>query len=243
MSTPRARQPKGIPVGGQFASTAHAEAALTLTSAAQTSSTRPARPYQLEDNDDGTVTYTAGGAEMVLEHRRPATRSEMRRALSCPRSRGRVVDLVAAGGRRTSPADDIYEVNGPENGAPLVIRIRDGFHILDVLSGNVQVEVTGSFDGAPGKTLIGDGVRAGIVVDGDNEHTIVTQGTGSATIILSAASRARVRAIGTGETHVTGGGPDCRITANVGATVHQDGPEENRLPVHHLNRQPYTVLV
>lgn len=230
----QSRQPAGVPVGGQFATTAHAEPDLFLSPVAVASPTKPAPPYQLADNDDGTVTYKASSNELVLEHKRPVTRTEMRRALSCPRSRGRVVDLVAAGGRRTSPADDIYEVVGPENGAPLVIRVRDGFHVLDVRSGNVQIEVTGSFDGAPGKTLIGDGVRAGIIVDGDSEHTIVTQGTGSANIILSAESRARVRAIGTGETHVSGGGPGCRITANIGATVHQDGPKENHLPVRHL---------
>ena len=241
MSILPARQPKGIPAGGQFAATSHSEAGLTLPPAPTASATLPARPYQL--TDDGTATYKAGGTDLVLEGRRPATRTEIRRALSCPRSRGRVVDLNAAGGRRTSPADDIYEVVGPENGAPLVIRVRDGFHILDIRSGNVQIEVTGSFVGAPGRTLIGDGVHAGIIVDGDNEHNIVTQGTGSARIVLSAESRAHVRAIGTGETHVTGGGPDCRITANLGANVHQDGPEENRLPVRHLKRQPYTLLV
>lgn len=130
---------------------------------------------------------------------------------------------------------------GPENGAPLVIRIQGGFHILDIRSGNVKVEVTGSFSGLPGRTIIGDGAQAQVVVDGDNEHTIVTQGTGTAHVLLSTQAMARIRATGTGQTTVAGGGPDCRITANIGAVVHQDGPEEGHLPVRRLSRQPHTL--
>jgi hypothetical protein len=237
------RQPAGLPVGGQFAATAHAEPGLTLISTGPVvSPTRPWRPYELADNGDGTFTFNnVAGAENVLKHRQPGTRSEIRRALSCPRSRGRVVDLNAAGGRRNSPSDDVYEVVGPDNGAPLVIRIHDGFHVLEITSGNVQVEVMGSFSGVPGRTTVCSGAEAGVIVDGDNEHVIENRGTGRARVALSTDARVRLRASGTGQTYVAGGGPECSITARNGAVVHQDGPEEGRLPVHRPAGPPHTL--
>ncbi len=232
MTTNTARQPKGIPVGGQFAATTHAEPSLSLTSAAPAADpTKPARPYELTDNGDGTFTFDEAGVAASLEHREPVTRTEIRRALRCPRGRGRVVDLIAVHGRRNSPRDDIYEVVGPESGAPLVVRINDGFHALHVMSGNVQVEVKGGFMSIAGRTVVEDGARAGVVVDGDNKYTVETRGTGAARVALSKDSNVDVRATGTGQMYVTGGGRDCEILAKGDATVHQDGPEEDRLPV------------
>nr|WP_139187262.1 hypothetical protein [Pseudarthrobacter chlorophenolicus] len=232
MSTFAARQPKGVPTGGQFAATAHAEPALALARPhLEASATRPWRPYELSENGDGSFNYNEAGAETTLEHREPVTRTEIRRALRCPRSRGRVVDLIAVPGRRSSPRDDIYEVVGPDTGAPLVIRIHDGFHALHVISGNVQVEVQGGFKSIAGRTVIEDGARAGVVVDDDNKYTVETRGSGSARVAMSTESNVDVRATGTGQMYVTGGGRRCTIAAKDGAVVHQDGPEESRLPV------------
>ncbi|MET4143784.1 hypothetical protein [Arthrobacter sp. UYCo732] len=232
MSTSTARQPKGIPVGGQFAATAHAEPSLSLgTTDPEVSPTKPWRPYELTDNRDGTFTYAEDGAERILEHKEPVTRTDIRRALRCPRSQGRVVDLGQVPGRRNSPRDDIYEVAGPESGAPLIIRVQDGFHALHVKSGNVQVEVLGGFRSIPGRTVIEDGARAGVVVDGDNKYTVETRGSANARVALSTTSNVDVRVTGKGAVYVTGGGRDCEINAKDGATVHQDGPEEDRLPV------------
>lgn len=230
MSTPTARQPKGIPVGGQFAASAHAEPSLTLDQEA--TPTSPWRPYELSENGDGSFTYVQDGTETTLEHREPVTRTEIRRALRCPRSHGRVVDLIAVPGRRSSPRDDIYEVVGPETGAPLVVRIQDGFHALHVISGNVQVEVKGGFMSIAGRTVVEDGGRAGVVVDGDNKYLVETRGSGSARVALSTRSNVEVRATGVGRMHVIGGGRDCEILAKGDATVLQDGPEEGHLPVH-----------
>lgn len=231
MTTSTERQPKGIPVGGQFAATTHAEPSLSLGTGRAVTPTRPDRSYGLIDNTDGTFTYDEAGNRVTLEHKEPVTRTEIRRALRCPRSQGRVVDLGRVPGRRSSPRDDIYEVAGPESGAPLVIRVQDGFHALHVKSGNVHVEVLGGFRSVPGRTVVEDGARAGVVVDGDSAYTIETRGTGSARVALSAESNVEVRATGIGRLYVTGGGRDCEILAKDGAWVHQDGPEGDRLPV------------
>jgi hypothetical protein len=233
MTTNTARQPKGIPVGGQFAATAHAEPSLSLTAAdPEVTPTKPWRPYELTGNSDGTFTYDEAGDRTTLEHKEPVTRTEIRRALRCPRSQGRVVDLGQVPGRRSSPRDDIYEVAGPESGAPLVIRVQDGFHALHVKSGNVHVEVLGGFRSVPGRTVIDDGARAGVVVDGDNKYTVETRGSANARVALSKESNVDVRVTGKGAVYVTGGGRDCEINAKDGAIVHQDGPEMDRLPVH-----------
>jgi hypothetical protein len=232
MSTPTARQPKGVPVGGQFAATTHAEPSLSLAPDPKVTPTKPWRPYELTGNGDGTFSYDEAGARTTLEHKEPVTRTEIRRALRCPRSQGRVVDLGQVPGRRNSPRDDIYEVAGPESGAPLVIRVQDGFHALHVKSGNVHVEVLGGFRSVPGRTVIEDGARAGVVVDGDNTYTVETRGSADARVALSKESNVDVRVTGKGAVYVTGGGRDCEINAKDGAVVHQDGPEEDRLPVN-----------
>ncbi|MBG0738829.1 hypothetical protein IV500_05265 [Paeniglutamicibacter antarcticus] len=233
MST-ESRQPKGIPAGGQFAATTHTEPSLSLAAARpdpEVTPTKPGRPYELTDNGDGTFNYSDVGAETTLEHKEPVTRTDIRRALRCPRGQGRVVDLGRVPGRRNSPRDDIYEVVGPESGAPLVIRIQDGFHAIHVTSGNVQVEVLGGFMSTAGRTVVEDGARAGVVVDDDHRYTIETRGSGSARVALSTQSNVDVRATGTGQMYVTGGGRRCEILAKDGVVVHQDGPEEDRLPV------------
>lgn len=236
MTTNTVRQPKGVPVGGQFAATTHTEPSLSLTAPApEVSPTKPWRPYELTDNGDGSFTYDEAGALVGLEHKEPVTRTEIRRALRCPRSQGRIVDLIQAPGRRNSTRDDIYEVAGPESGAPLVIRVQDGFHALHVKSGNVHVEVLGGFRSVPGRTVIEDGARAGVVVDGDNKYTVETRGSGSARVALSTESNVEVRATGVGRLYVTGGGRDCEILAKGDATVLQDGPEEDQLPVNRPN--------
>jgi hypothetical protein len=206
-----------------------------MTVAQQVSPTKPWRPYELTDNGDGSFTYDDEGALAALEHKEPVTRTEIRRALRCPRSQGRVVDLIQAPGRRNSPRDDIYEVAGPESGAPLVIRVQDGFHALHIKSGNVQVEVLGGFRSVPGRTVIEDGASAGVVVDGDNKYTVETRGSARARVALSTDSNVDVRVTGKGFVYVTGGGRDCEINAKDGATVHQDGPEEDRLSVNRPN--------
>lgn len=236
MTTKTARQPQGIPSGGQFAATAHAEPSLSLAAAEPAADpTRPWRPYELTENGDGTFTYDEECSEKILEHKEPVTRTEIRRALRCPRSQGRVVDLGQVPGRRSSPRDDIYEVAGPESGAPLVIRVQDGFHALHITSGNVHVEVLGGFKSVPGRTVIEDGARAGVVVDGNNKYTVETRGSATARVALPTDSNVDVRVTGKGSVYVTGGGRDCEINAKDGAAVHQDGPEEDRLPVNRPN--------
>jgi len=233
MTTSTARQPKGVPVGGQFAATAHAEPTLSLDATEpEVSPTKPWRPYELTENDDRTFTYDEAGTRTVLEHKEPVTRTEIRRALRCPRSQGRVVDLGRVPGRRDSIRDDMYEVAGPESGAPLVIRVQDGFHALHVKSGNVHVEVLGGFQSLAGRTVIEDGARAGVVVDGDHKYTVETRGSANARVALSTESNVDVRVTGKGAVYVTGGGRRCEINAKDGAVVLQDGPDEDRLPVN-----------
>ncbi|WP_427019392.1 hypothetical protein ACQCSX_22125 (plasmid) [Pseudarthrobacter sp. P1] len=238
MTSSTARQPVGIPAGGQFAPTSHAEPGISLATAtgqpaqgAQDATTdRPWRPYELSPSPDGTILYDEGGLTTDCQHKVPATRSEARRALSAPRLQGRlgrVVDMGAMPGRTSSYYDDDYEVVGPTSGAPLVIRVSSGHHRFNIRSGRVHVEVSGGFDGGGVDVLGGD---AGIVVDGDNSSRITVRDGAHARIALSEPSRVSIQALG-GTTYVTGGGPRSRVAAAKEATVHQDGPPENRLPV------------
>jgi len=223
------RIPKGIRTAGQFAATSHPESSLSLTPPDQeVTPTKPWRPYELTENGDSTFTYNEAGAGTALEHKQPVTHTDIRRALRCPRGQGRVVDLNYVASRRDSVRDNIYEVVGPQSGAPLVIRIQDGFHVLQVTSGNVHVEVLDNFGG---RTIVEDGVTAGVVVDGTNRYTVETRGSAQARVALSTESKVDVRATGTGAMYVTGGGPGCEILAKDGAVVHQDGNELDHLQV------------
>jgi hypothetical protein len=233
-----ARQPEGQPTGGQFAKTAHSDQVPTLGGIPVAAvdpavdPTHPWRPYVITQDEDGEFHYDDVSADWEMQQKEPETRSEILRALSCPRlavRKGRIVDLGYVPGRRNSENDDHYDVVGPSSGAPLVIRIHDGFHLLHVRSGNVQIEVLKGFGGG---VTIHDGAEAGVVVDGANKYAITIEGTGRARIGLSEKARANVRNEGTGASYITGGGPSCTVTAYAGAVINQDGPEENRLPVH-----------
>jgi hypothetical protein len=232
-----ARQPEGQPTGGQFARISHSDQVPALGGipvAAADPAMDPAhpwRPYAITQDEDGELHYDDVTADWAMQHKEPVTRTEIRRALSCPRlagRQGRVVDLSNPPGRRFSERDDDYDVVGPASGAPLVIRVRDGLHRLHIRSGNVQVEVQGGFGG--GVTVYG-GAEAGIIVDGTNKYSVDIEGSGRARIGLSEEARVNVRANGTGASYLTGGGEKCSVTAAAGAMIHQDGPEENRLPV------------
>lgn len=229
MSNPIERQPKGITVGGQFAATHHSEPQLKLmTDDEGSQAARPVRRYELTKNDDGTIGYNEGGDRTTLERKEPVSRTEIRRALRCPRSHGRLVDLRHVTSRRFSARDDIYEVVGPESGAPLVVRIQEGFHRLHVQSGNVHIEV---LDNIGGSTVVEDGATANVVVDGANKYSVETRGAATASVVLSPQSKVEIRATGTGTMYVRGGGPGCDISAKGDAVVLQDGKELGGLPV------------
>lgn len=232
-----ARQPEGQPTGGQFAKTAHSDQVTALTGIPvapvdpAVDPAHPWRPYVITQDEDGGFHYDDASADWAMQHKEPVTRTEIRRALSCPRlagRQGRVVDMINPPGRRFSESDDDYDVVGPSSGAPLVIRIHDGNHRLHIRSGNVQVEVLHGFGG--GVTVYG-GAEAGIIVDGTNKYSVKIEGTGRARIALSEEARVNVRANGVGASYLTGGGDKCSVTAAASAMIHQDGPEERRLPV------------
>ena len=223
----------GVPTGGQFAATAHSDnvpvlGGITVDHAVDPS--RPTKSYVITQDEDGELHYDDPDSDYAMQHREPANRSEARRALSCPRlagRQGRVVDLGDMPGRRASLNDDVYDVVGPESGAPLVVRIRTGFHHLRVLSGNVHIEVDHCWGGSTDV----HGGTADITVNGRNKYTVETHGEGKARVAMSVDSKARVYAHGTSAVYVTGGGDRCSLTAYKGATINQDGAEEDRLPV------------
>jgi hypothetical protein len=237
MSNQNRVQP-GVPTGGQYAATVHSDGVPSLGTTLVRSPdpvvdpTHPWRPYTITQDEDGEFHYDEVRADWAMQQKEPVTRSEIIRALSCPRlagRQGRIVDLGYVPGRRNSENDDHYDVVGPASGAPLVIRIHDGFHLLHVRSGNVQIEVIRGFGGG---VTIHDGAEAGVVVDGDNKYAITIEGTGRARVGLSEKAQANVRNEGTGASYVTGGGKRCTLTAGPRAIFNQDGPEENRLPVN-----------
>lgn len=235
----------GIPSGGQFAKTAHSDQVPSLGGIPiapvdpAVDPTRPYRPYVITEDEDGALHYDDADSDYAMQHKEPVTRSEILRALSCPRlagRQGRVVDLDWVTSRRSSENDDRYDIVGPESGAPLVVRIKNGFHLLHVRSGNVHIEVEKSFGGGTNV----HGGTASIIVDGRNKYAVETHGEGKARVAISEQARVRVWAQGTSAAYVTGGGEHCTLTSYDGAVIHQDGPEENRLPVREVQTKQRT---
>src|SRR4051812_33577832 len=87
-----AHKPAGTPDGGQFAKTAHSDTVPVLqgipVADPAADPTRPYRPYVITEDEDGELHYDDPDSDYAMQHKEPVTRSEIVRALSCPRLTG-----------------------------------------------------------------------------------------------------------------------------------------------------------
>ncbi|MBP2215987.1 hypothetical protein [Arthrobacter sp. CAN_C5] len=141
MTSSIARQPQGIPVGGQFAATSHPEAGVTLAPVLPLPVSPPVR-HKARSLFDGTVEReTTDGAE--VEHKHPATKSEARRLLSDTRGekgdRVRQVHQVHQVHQDDHSAPDSdsgehVDIVGPADGRPIIVTLSSGMARLRVAS-------------------------------------------------------------------------------------------------------------
>lgn len=135
--------------GGQFGHLQNAERGLSKPDVASHLEER------FVDIQDGQV--TVNGVAHAYDRKEPATHAQAAKDLKASSRRGsgkaRIVDLGFLKGNR--PQGNT-QVEGPKDGAPMVINTH-GMHRLEVMSGNVVMDVTGGFGGSvdvhPGATL------------------------------------------------------------------------------------------
>lgn len=134
---------------GSFKASQHAERGLTASGGATYEA------EQFVSTQDGQV--TVNGVAQAYDRKEPATYAQAAKDLKASNRRGsgkaRIVDLGFLKGNR--PQGNT-QVEGPKDGAPMVINTH-GMHRLEVMSGNVVMDVTGGFGGSvdvhPGATL------------------------------------------------------------------------------------------
>jgi hypothetical protein len=175
MTTTTARQPKGIPVGGQFAATTHSEPGIVLAGGrAEFVSERHLYARELE-------ALAGPGAE--IEEKNPATKSEARRLLKNTRGEAdgkiRLVRLNA----NNSPETDLYEkveIVGPKDGRPIVVDVTSGIPRLKVTSGTAIVRMRSNW----GNSIdVGPGAEAIIIADASHKITTEVDAGGKVTFV------------------------------------------------------------
>lgn len=143
--TTTTRQPKGIPVGGQFAAATHTEPGIVL-SGGQAEFVNDRHLFERE-------LAAAAGPNVVLEEKDPFTKSESRRLLKNSRGeeggRVRLVNLDYP----NSPTTDLgkrIDVVGPKDGRPIALDVTSGLPSLKVTSAKAIVRMRSSWGNAPG---------------------------------------------------------------------------------------------
>jgi hypothetical protein len=147
---------------GSFKAAQHAERSLVGPGGVDSP---PGRFVDIQDDQ-----VTVNGVAHSYERKAPATYAQAAKSLKASNRRGsgkaRIVDLGFLNGKR--PQGNT-QVEAPKDGAPMIINTH-GMHRLEVMSGNVVMDVTGGYGGSvevhPGATLeIYVGARQKIHVD------------------------------------------------------------------------------
>lgn len=196
------RQPKGIPAGGQFATTAHTEPGIVLTGGqAEFVNDRHLFERELE---------AAAGPNAVLEDRYPSTKSEARRLLKNSRGeeggRVRLVSLDYTNSPDTEPGNRV-DVVGPKDGRPIVVDVTSGLPSLKVTSGKAIVRLRSGWGNA---VDVGPGAEAVIIAPADAKVTVDCQEGGKVTFVCPTANN-RGRLYGDGDIFVSFGTDTDRI--------------------------------
>lgn len=202
MTTSTARQPKGVPVGGQFTATSHTEPGIVLTGD-RAEFVTDTHLYERE-------LAALAGADAVTEDKYPETKSEARRLLKNSRGEAegklRVVKLTYHNAPETKPGERV-EIVGPKDGRPIIVDVTSGLPFLKVTSGTAIVRMRSNH----GNSLdIGPGAQA--IIIGPANAKITTQcDEGGKVTFVSPSAKNRFRPFGDGEIYLSIGTDTDRI--------------------------------
>lgn len=190
MTTPTARQPKGIPAGGQFAATTHAEPGIVLAG--------HRAEFVSESHLYARELEALAGPGAVIEEKHPATKSEARRLLKNTRGEAggkiRLVRLEAFSSPDTEPGERV-EIVGPKDGRPIIVDVRSGIPNLKVVSGTAIVRPLSNWGNS---VDVGPGAEAVIVADASYKVTTRCDEGGKVTFVCP-TEKNRFRPLGDGE--------------------------------------------
>lgn len=197
-----ARQPQGIPTGGQFAATSHAEPGIVLAGG-RAEFVNDSHLYERE-------LAALAGADAVIEEKYPDTKSEARRMLKNARGEAggkiRMVHLEAYNSPDTEPGERI-DVVGPKDGRPIIVDIRSGIPNLKVTSGTAIIRPLSNWGNS---VDVGPGAEAIIVADASYKITTRCDEGGKVTFVCP-TEKNRFRPFGEGEIYLATGTDTDRI--------------------------------
>lgn len=202
MTTNSARQPKGVPVGGQFAATSHAEPGIVLAGG-RAEFVNDTHLYERE-------LAALAGADAVIEKKYPETKSEARRLLK--NSRGEADGKVRAvkltyHNAPDSEAGERVDIVGPKDGRPIIVDVGSGIPSLKVISGTAIIRMRSNW----GNSIdVGPGAEAIIISPASAKVTAECEEGGKLTFVCP-SEKNRFRPFGNGEIYLSTGTDTDRI--------------------------------
>ena len=206
MSTPTARQPKGIPAGGQFAATTHTEPGIVLDLGPGRGTAVYVNDNHLYERELAALNVT----DLDLYEKYPATKPEAKRILKNTRGEAdgmvRAVHLDYTNSPDTEPGEKV-EIVGPKDGRPIIVDVTSGIPSLKVTSG---IAIIRARSGWGNSVDIGPGAEAIIISPSDAKVTTTCDAGGKVTFVCP-NSRNKFRPFGDGEIFLSTGTDTDRI--------------------------------
>ncbi|WP_427019394.1 hypothetical protein ACQCSX_22135 (plasmid) [Pseudarthrobacter sp. P1] len=177
-----ARQPAGIPSGGQFAATTHAEPGIVLGAGYG----QVARFVTTRDLFEREVAAATGGAEQ--DHKHPERKAEAKRLLVNTRGErdGKVRHIhLDSSNSPDAKIGEHVQVVGPKDGRPIIVSISSGLPRLKVTSGTAIIRADSRWGNS---VSVGPGAEAIIIADADSKVTTEVDPGGKATFVCASAN-------------------------------------------------------
>ena len=187
-----ARQPAGIPAGGQFAATVHTEPGIVLS---------PDGAHFVTTAELFTLAQEEAAKHATIEEFDPATKSESKRLLvnrrGLPGGRVRRVNLDYNNAPDSKTSDHV-EVAGPSDGRPIIVEVTSGLPRLRVSSGRAVIAADSGWGNS---VTVGPGAEA-IVISSPESKVTVTVEDGGYAAFLCTSEKNRFRAYPEGDGRV-----------------------------------------
>lgn len=196
------RQPKGLPVGGQFAPTAHAEPGIVLEGG-RASFVSDQHLYERE-------LAALVGPEPVIEEKTPQSRAEAKRLLKNSRGEadGRIRRVhLHFDNSPDSALGDRVEIVAPKDGRPIIVDVVSGLPRLKVTSGTAIIRPRSNWGNS---VDVGPGAQAIIIGPSDSKITTECEKGGKVTFV-SPSGKNRFRPFGDGEIFMSTGTDTDRV--------------------------------
>jgi hypothetical protein len=200
--TTQVRQPQGIPTGGQFAATSHAEPGIVLAGG-RAEFVNDSHLFERE-------LESLAGASASIEEKYPASKSEARRLLKNARGEAdgalRRVNLDYTVSPDTNPGEKV-EIIGPKDGRPIIVDITSGIPSLKVTSGTAIIRPRSGWGNS---VDVGPGAEAIIIAPADSKVTTECEEGGKVTFVCPSPTN-RFRPYGKGEVYLSTGTDSDRV--------------------------------